>query len=202
MRSHSCQGTLGLWLSRQCVLWGLFLPLTNWELPLIFGPLPRPRRGKNLILPWVWPQPALLINIPSCFSPVTKEEGSTVWGQQKRSCQEQTSAWEAALARAESVPGFFLFVQFTHWDKSAPGGLNSNLPLPGTRKWVSTLPCHFFSHGTKKLVFIFKVKFPTLPFYFPHQRNTVLVHLNLNLLKCHFNGLFKLCKYFLPYVLD
>lgn len=143
-------------------------PLTNWELPLIFGPLPRPRRGKNLILPWVWPQPALLINIPSCFSPATKEKGSKVRGQQQRLCQEQTTAGEAVPARAESVPDVFLSVQFPRWDQSARGGLPSNLPLPGTCKWVGLL-CFVSSPVAPKRYSIFKVKSPT-PLLIPSSR--------------------------------
>lgn len=75
----------------------LFLLLTGscpWSLDLFPGP------GE-----------ASLVNKHSfLFLPATKEKGSKVRGQQQRLCQEQTSAGEAVLARAESVPGFFLFV--------------------------------------------------------------------------------------------
>lgn len=87
----------------------LALPLTlTRNLLLILEPLPKPRRGKYLILPWVWPQSVLLINIPSCFSTVRKEEGSKVRGGPRGLIKRGPQHRQKELAQAESVSCFFL----------------------------------------------------------------------------------------------
>lgn len=100
---------LGSMSSTSCefIFWSLALPLIlTRSISLIFEPLPKPRRGKALILPWVWPWSGLLINNTSCFSPVRKEEGSKVWesdrGHTKRGPQQR----QKELTQAESVHVF------------------------------------------------------------------------------------------------
>lgn len=85
----------------------LSLTLTR-SLSLILEPLPKTRRSKTRLLPWVWPRSGLLINNTSCFSTVRKEEGSKVWGEWQGPHQARTSTGTERTRSSWVSPCFFL----------------------------------------------------------------------------------------------
>lgn len=134
----------------------LSLTLTR-SLSLILEPLPKTRRSKTRLLPWVWPRSGLLINNTSCFSTVRKEQGSKVWGEWQGPHQARTSTGTERTHPSWVSPCFFL--------------LNDSHAFQG--KWVYTAISQFLN---ELVIFVFV--FP-ISLLFPWKYDCSVFHFKL-----------------------
>lgn len=113
----------------------------NWS--LILELLPRPEEVKIQYCFQCDPS-VLLINIPSCFSTVRKEEGNKVWGEQQGPHQVRTSAGSERARASWVSPVFFPVKWFTCRGKSVCN-VQTLLCLSWVSKWGGDF-CFCFSH--------------------------------------------------------